>query len=74
MQPAKILRRVVLPAPEAPIIALTSPALNIPVTPCKIVFTPSLILPALIGTSYVQLAKEMSIYCETIREGSVIFA
>lgn len=37
--PARMLSRVVLPAPEAPIITLTSAALKIPVTPCRIVFS-----------------------------------
>lgn len=35
---AKILRSVVFPAPEAPMIAVTVPALNIPETPFKIFF------------------------------------
>jgi len=35
---ANKLRRVVFPAPDAPIIAVTVPALNIPDTPLRISF------------------------------------
>lgn len=36
--PARIFNRVLFPAPEGPIIAVNSPDLNSPLTPCKISF------------------------------------
>jgi len=36
MYPANILSNVLLPAPEGPMIAASSPELNSPLTPCKI--------------------------------------
>jgi hypothetical protein len=36
--PAMTLRRVVFPAPEAPMMAVTCPALKIPETPLRIYF------------------------------------
>lgn len=38
MKPVKMLRSVLLPAPEGPIIAVNSPDLNSPETPFKMVF------------------------------------
>lgn len=37
-RPATIFKRVVFPAPEAPIITLTSPPLKIPEIPSRIIF------------------------------------
>lgn len=38
MKPVRIFKSVLLPAPDGPIIAVSSPHLNSPETPCNIVF------------------------------------